>query len=157
MLWVTAKLCTLDTAILGRLMKFRGNISTVDVSSTNFVRKCQSTNRLFVITANRTTPNLFPWGMPPLKVFHLDKVPPTLTACLQSTKKVEISAIKTLRSIRSKTFTKVSEKLIYGLQGHQNQRPRRLPVEYTKGHLWLIVLYEHTVWDPFFHLAVKVI
>ena len=71
-------------------MEFLGNISTADVSFTNLVRKCQSTNRLFVITAKWTTPNLVPWGIPPLKVFHLDKVPPTLTACLRSTKKAEI-------------------------------------------------------------------
>ena len=90
MLCVTAKLCIVDTAILRRLMEFLGNISTADASSTNLVRKCQSTNRLFVITAKRTTPNLVPWGIPPLKVFHLDKVPQTLAACLRSTKKTEI-------------------------------------------------------------------
>ena len=71
-------------------MEFLGSTSTADVSSTNFiVRKCQSTNRLFVITAKRTTPTLVPWGIPPLKVFPLDKVPPTLTACLRSTKKIQ--------------------------------------------------------------------
>ena len=66
MLCVTAKLCILDTYILSKLMEFLANISTADVSSTNLVRKCQSTNRLFVITAKRTTPNLVPWGIPPL-------------------------------------------------------------------------------------------
>ena len=71
MLCVTAKLCILVTAIFSRLMEFLGNISTADVSSTNLVRKCQSTNRLFVITAKRTTPNLVPWGIPPQGVYHL--------------------------------------------------------------------------------------
>ena len=91
MLCVTAKLCKLDTATLSRLIEFLGNISTADdVSSTKLVRMCQSTNRLFVITENRTTPDLVPWGIPPPKVCHLNKVPPTLTACLRSTKKAEI-------------------------------------------------------------------
>ena len=45
------------------------------MSSTNFILRCQSLRRLFVITANRITPNLVPWGIPPLRGIQSDREP----------------------------------------------------------------------------------
>ena len=75
------------TAIWSRLIPFLGSISSAVVSSTNFILRCQSLRRLFVITANRITPNL--------RGFQSDRESPILTACILLVRNALIQLINT--------------------------------------------------------------
>ena len=71
-----------------------GIISRPEVSSTNFVRRCQLASKLFVMTIKSTTPSLVPWGIPPFRVCHWERTLPILTACLRLNKNAEIQDSK---------------------------------------------------------------
>ena len=90
-----AKVWMSFTAIWSRLIPFLGSISRAVVSSTNFILRCQSLRRLFVIIANRITPNLVPWGIPPLRGIQCDRESPILTACILLVRKALIQLINT--------------------------------------------------------------
>ena len=60
------------------------------LSSTNLVRRFQSSNKSLVIMLKRITPKLVPCGIPPLRCFHSDKTQSILTACVRSVRKADI-------------------------------------------------------------------
>jgi hypothetical protein len=74
--------------------EFLGIISRAEVSSTNFVQRCQLASKLFVMTIKITTPSLVPWGIPPFRVRHWERTLPILTACLRLNKNPEIQDSK---------------------------------------------------------------